>query len=103
MVSRDGVIAVYMMASKRHGWLYIGVTSNLHRRIHEHREGLLPGFTRDKGCKRLVWFEVHDSIVLAIRREKSMKKWPREWKCNLIERENPFWDDLYPVIMTPEL
>jgi putative endonuclease len=95
MVSRDGLIATYMMASRRHGTLYIGVTSDLARRAYEHREGLIPGFTKTYGCKRLVWYEPNDSIVSAIQREKSLKRWPREWKTNLIERENPFWADLY--------
>ncbi len=95
MVSRDGHIAVYIMASGQHGTLYIGVTSDLNRRAWEHREGLVPGFTKRYGCKRLVWREVHESMVAAIQREKSLKRWPRDWKCNLIERENPLWEDLY--------
>ena len=97
-MSRDGVIAVYMMASGQHGTIYIGVTSDLIHRAHEHREGLIPGFTRKYGCKRLVWYEVRESITGAIHREKSLKRWPRGWKCNLIERENPLWVDLYPVL-----
>ena len=80
--------AVYMMASGQHGAIYIGVTSGLIRRVYEHREGLTGGFTRDYGCKRLVWFEMCSSMEGAIRREKSLKRWPRQWKCNLIEREN---------------
>jgi putative endonuclease len=95
MGSADGIIAVYMMASRRHGTLYIGVTSDLARRGLEHREGVLPGFTRRYGCKRLVWYEPHESIAEAIHREKALKHWPRERKTNLIEWENPFWDDLY--------
>ena len=95
MVTRDGIIAVYIMASGKHGTLYIGVTSNLARRIWEHREGLTPGFTATCGCKRLVWWQSFELMTNAIRREKTMKRWPRDWKINLIERENPHWDDLY--------
>jgi putative endonuclease len=98
MVSRDGIIAVYMMASRRHGTLYIGVTGNLLRRAYEHREGLIPGFTKDYGCKRLVWCQPHELMTYAIRREKTLKHWPRQWKINLIERRNPFWEDLYPAL-----
>ena len=88
-------IAVYMMANGRHGTLYIGVTADLISRVHQHREGAVPGFTATYGVKRLVWFEQHDLIVDAIRREKSLKKYKRDWKLNLIERDNPGWDDLY--------
>lgn len=83
--------AVYMMASRKHGTLYIGVTSELLRRVHQHREGLRGGFTAKYGVKRLVWFEPHDSIVTAIQRETSLKRYPRQWKINLIERDNPHW------------
>jgi putative endonuclease len=95
MVSREGIIAVYIMASGHHGTLYIGVTSDLSKRAWEHREGLVPGFTKKYGCKRLVWFEAHELMTSAIRREKTMKQWVRDWKVNLIERENPHRDDLY--------
>lgn len=78
--------AVYMMASGQHGTLYIGVTSNLLNRIAQHRAGEIEGFTKRYGLKRLVWFEEHDNIVTAIQREKSLKKYKREWKVNLIER-----------------
>ena len=88
--------AVYIMASRKHGTLYIGVTSELLNRVAQHREGLLDGFTKRFGVKRLVWFEAHDGIAGAIQREKSVKKYRREWKINLIERDNPNWDDLYP-------
>ncbi len=98
MVTRGGTIAVYIMASGQHGTLYIGVTSDLPRRIHEHREGVTPGFTRMYGCKRLVWYEIHELMTDAIQREKSLKRWPRGWKTNLIERHNPQWDDLYPSL-----
>ena len=101
MVSRDSYnvcIAVYMMASRRHGTIYIGVTSRFPGRILEHREGLIPGFTKRYRVHRLVWYEVHESIVSAIQREKSLKKYKRDWKINLNERENPYWEDLYPAV-----
>lgn len=91
--------AVYMMASRKHGTIYIGVTTDLVGRVVEHREGLLDGFTKRYGVKRLVWFERHESIRPAIQREKSLKKYRREWKINLIERDNPHWDDLFPALM----
>src|SRR6185369_10202950 len=94
-----GVNAVYMMASGQHGTIYIGVTSELVGRVAKHREGLIDGFTKRYDVKRLVWFERHDSIVVAIQREKSLKKYKREWKVNLIERENPKWDDLFPKLI----
>ena len=97
-----GPNAVYIMASGQHGTLYIGVTSDLIQRVHEHREGLTPGFTSRYGVKRLVWYEPWDSIVEAIQREKSLKKYKREWKVNLIERENPQWMDLYPWFFREE-
>jgi putative endonuclease len=91
-------IAVYMMASRRHGTIYIGVTSRFPSRIIEHRENLVRGFTQKHGVHRLVWYEPHESILSAIQREKSLKRYKREWKINLIERENPHWDDLYPAL-----
>jgi len=99
--------AVYMMASRRHGTIYTGVTGRFLHRIVEHREGLRPGFTERYRVKRLVWFEMHHSIVPAIQREKSLKKYPRQWKINLIERENPDWEDLFEGLLrerpNPEL
>jgi putative endonuclease len=91
--------AVYIMASRKHGTLYIGVTSDLVGRVVKHRQGLLEGFTKKYGVKRLVWFERHESIMPAIQREKSLKKYRREWKINLIEGVNPNWDDLFPALM----
>ena len=85
---------VYILASRRHGTLCIGVTSNLVQRINQHRNGLIDGFTKDYGVKRLVHYETFDEIGLAIAREKQLKKWNREWKINLIEGGNPGWDDL---------
>ena len=98
MVSRDGTIAVYIMASGQHGTLYIGVTSDLARRAYEHREGLVAGFTKTYGCKRLVWYEAFELMTDAIQREKSLKRWPRDWKVNLIESHNPQWGDLYATL-----
>lgn len=98
MVTRDGVIAVYIMANRKHGTIYIGVTSDLARRAYEHREGVLPGFTRTYGCKRLVWWATFESILDAIQTEKTMKRWLRGWKTDLIDRENPHWDDLYETL-----
>ncbi len=92
---RRGLIAVYIMASRRNGTLYIGVTSNLAKRAYEHREGLVPGFTERYRCKLLVWYEIHDRIETAITREKNLKRWYRAWKLALIERANPTWRDLY--------
>ncbi|KQT31851.1 hypothetical protein ASG29_08105 [Sphingomonas sp. Leaf412] len=90
---------VYIMASARNGTLYIGVTSNLLKRVWEHREDIAEGFTRRYGCKILVWFEVHDRIDDAIRREKQMKEWRRAWKLRQIEAMNPDWHDLFPTLM----
>jgi putative endonuclease len=102
VVSRDTFnvwIAVYMMASRKHGTIYIGVTSQLPSRAGQHREGRSKGFTARYGVNRLVWYESHETIVGAIRREKQLKKYKREWKINLIERDNPHWDDLFPTLM----
>jgi putative endonuclease len=85
---------VYILASRRHGTLYVGVTSDLPKRTYEHREGLIPGFTREYGVKRLVFFEVHEDMEVAILREKRLKKWRRAWKIELIETTNPEWEDL---------
>jgi putative endonuclease len=99
MVGRDAWIAVYIMTNQAKGTLYTGVTSRLLRRVWEHRTGALPGFTKTYGLKRLVWYEIHDLMTAAIHREKLVKHWPREWKMNLVERGNPNWDDLYPVLV----
>ena len=90
---------VYIVASQRNGTLYVGVTNNLARRMCEHRDKLIPGFTSDYNVHRLVWWEEHRYINQAIQREKSLKKWPRKWKLALIEAANPFWDDLYSSLM----
>ncbi len=85
-----------MLASKPQGTLYTGVTNDLMRRVYEHREGLVPGFTRKYGVKMLVWYEEFGDIHDAIAQEKRIKHWQRDWKKNLIERDNPHWTDLYP-------
>ena len=86
---------VYIMASDRNGTIYIGVTSDLARRAYEHREGRSGGFTKRYGVKSLVHYEAFDSIAAAIQRETSLKRWPRKWKLDLIEKDNPRWRDLY--------
>jgi putative endonuclease len=86
---------VYIMASKRNGTLYVGVTSDLHDRVGQHKQGDLRGFTQRHGCKTLVWYERHYDIESAIQREKSIKRYLRIWKLRLIETFNPDWDDLY--------
>ncbi|MBA3669810.1 MAG: GIY-YIG nuclease family protein [Sphingomonas sp.] len=85
---------VYVLASKRNGTLYVGVTSNLLGRIHQHRGGLVRGFASDYGTRLLVWFEEHPTMDSAITREKRIKKWNRAWKLELIEAANPEWRDL---------
>ncbi|MET4635702.1 putative endonuclease [Kaistia defluvii] len=89
---------VYILASGRNGTLYIGVTSNLPQRVWQHREGFLGGFTRRYGIKTLVYYERHDTMESAIRREKQMKLWKRNWKIELIECASPDWLDLYEQI-----
>jgi putative endonuclease len=89
---------VYIMASRRNGTIYIGVTSDLPKRVWEHREGLIEGFTKKYGCKTLVWFERHGSIEAAIIREKQMKEWQRAWKLRRIEEMNPDWNDLFELV-----
>ena len=89
---------VYMLASTLNGTLYVGVTSDLVKRIWEHREGVADGFTKRHGVKKLVWYEVHTEILEAIRREKQIKRWDRRWKVELIEEGNPYWRDLYAGI-----
>jgi putative endonuclease len=86
---------VYILASRRNGTLYIGMTDDLVRRVWEHRTGAVPGFTRKYSVKMLVWFEQHETRGLALVRERQLKKWNRAWKLDLIERENAFWRDLW--------
>jgi putative endonuclease len=89
---------VYLLASGKHKTLYLGVTNDLVRRIHEHKTKVVPGFTSRYDLVRLVWFEIYDDPTNAIAREKDIKKWRRDWKIRLIEEENPDWSDLYPSI-----
>ena len=89
---------VYLLANGKHGTLYLGVTKDLLRRIHEHRSKAAPGFSEHYGIDRLVWFEIYDDAITAITREKQLKKWRRDWKIRLIEDQNPDWVDLYPGI-----
>ncbi len=86
---------VYIMSNKRDGTLYFGVTSDLSRRVFEHRDGVIDGFTKRYGLKRLVYYESFDDIRDALQREKNLKHWPRLWKLALIQEMNPDWDDLY--------
>jgi putative endonuclease len=90
---------VYLLASRRHGTLYLGVTNYLVRRVQEHKSRDIPGFSARYGVDRLVWFETHDDPTEAISREKELKKWRRDWKIRLIEDQNPDWRDLYPVLV----
>ena len=90
---------VYILASKRNGTLYIGVTSDLPKRIWEHRQDIVPGFTRKYQVHTLVYFEQHEDMNQAIQREKQIKKWNRTWKIELIEKNNPTWRDLWPDIL----
>jgi putative endonuclease len=86
---------VYILASKRNGTLYVGVTSELKKRIFQHKEGLYDGFTKKYKVNLLMYYETYNDIKIAIKREKQLKKWRREWKIKLIEKENPCWVDLY--------
>lgn len=94
-MTRDHHYFVYILASQRNGTLYVGVTSDLIRRVQEHREGLVPGFTKRHAVKLLVYFEAHRDINEAILREKRIKRWRRKWKLDLIEAQNPQWRDLW--------
>jgi putative endonuclease len=91
--------AVYILVSKRNGTLYIGVTSDLVKRIWEHRNSMVEGFTKRYGVHQLVWYELHGSMESAIEREKRLKEWRRKWKLELIESTNPEWQDLYHTIV----
>ena len=91
---------VYILASKIGGTLYIGVTNNLVRRVYQHREKFVEGFTKQYDVTRLVYYEVHSDIEAAITREKQMKKWNRAWKIRLMAEDNPHWDNLYKRIAT---
>jgi putative endonuclease len=90
---------VYLLASRRHGTLYLGITNDLIRRVYEHKSRNIPGFTARHEIDRLVWFEVYNDPNGAITREKKLKKWRRDWKIRLIEEHNPDWRDLYPALL----
>jgi putative endonuclease len=92
------VYHVYLLASRRHGTLYLGVTNNIVRRVYEHKHKLVLGFSARYGVDRLVWYEAHADVTAAIRREKKIKKWRRDWKIALIEADNPEWQDLFGAI-----
>jgi putative endonuclease len=91
--------AVYILASKRNGTLYIGVTSDLVKRVWQHKNDMVEGFTKKYGVHRLVYYEVYADMAEAITREKRLKKWNRAWKIELIEKENPHWRDLWPDLV----
>jgi putative endonuclease len=95
----DMTYFVYILASQRNGTLYVGVTNNLARRVHEHREKIIEGFTSQYDVTRLVWFDQTASIEEAISHEKRLKSWRRAWKIALIEKTNPTWKDLYEGIL----
>jgi len=86
---------VYILASKKNGTLYIGITNNLVRRVYEHKHGIIEGFTKKYKVNKLVYYEMIEDVMSAITREKQMKKWKRIWKIRLIEENNPDWTDLY--------
>jgi len=91
---------VYILANKRYGTLYTGVTGDITGRIYEHKNHLLPGFTSRYGVDMLVWYEAHANVHAAIEREKKIKRWNRDWKIQLIEKMNPDWEDLYLRILS---
>ncbi len=89
------IFYVYILASRRNGTLYIGMTSNLEERCYAHREGLYDGFTKKYGVKQLVYYQLCERFETAVNREKTLKRWRRQWKIDLIEKGNPYWTDLY--------
>jgi putative endonuclease len=97
----NGAAYVYIMANRRNGAIYLGSTGNLPKRVWEHRNGVVDGFTKRYGCHLLVWYEAHESWEGARQRELQMKKWKRRWKLQEIEGLNPDWDDLYDRIAHP--
>jgi len=90
---------IYIMTDKPNGTLYVGVTSDIASRAYQHRQGLVDGFTKQYGLKRLVYIERHEEIAVAIQREKNIKHWRRDWKVRLIHSINPDWDDLYETLL----
>ena len=102
-MQREFQPTVYLLANRKNGAIYTGVTSNLMQRIHQHREGTFDGFTKQHGVKLFVWFEQHATMETAIVREKRVKKWLRRWKMELIERDNLAWRDLAEDLGFPPL
>ena len=90
---------VYILANRRHGALYTGVTSDLVKRVWQHRNEVVAGFTQKYSVHSLVWYELHEDMLMAITREKAIKRWRRKWKIELIESMNPGWEDLYPSLL----
>jgi putative endonuclease len=101
-MARYECIAVYIMASRRNGTLYLGVSSDLMARAQQHREGLIEGFSQKYCCKLLVWWEGHEQMHTALAREKAIKTWRRAWKLALIEKANPQWRDLFEDLLLPQ-
>lgn len=99
-MSQDKLPAVYLMADRFRGVIYVGVTSNLVQRDYQHKHGILPGFTKKHGCQLLVWYEVHETMESAILREKQLKGGSRQRKMDLIEARNPFWHDVSAEIQS---
>ena len=95
----ERLACVYLLASQRNGTLYTGVTSNLVKRVWEHKHHVVEGFTSKYGAHNLVWYEVHETMESAIKREKAIKNWKRAWKINVIEATNPHWRDLYDDLL----
>jgi putative endonuclease len=95
----DRQFYVYILTNQRYGTLYVGITNDLIRRVWEHKNNVVKGFTHEHGLHRLVWYEVHATAYEAITREKRIKKWHRDWKVNLIQEANPGWDDLYDTVI----
>ncbi|TAG04990.1 MAG: GIY-YIG nuclease family protein [Burkholderiales bacterium] len=96
----DKQFYVYILTNTRNGTLYTGVTNNLARRVWEHKEGLVEGFTKQHELDTLVWYEIHATAYEAITREKRIKAWKRDWKKRIIEEMNPYWNDLYDSLQT---
>ena len=97
-MARDHTYFLYILASRKNGTLYVGVTNDLLRRVQEHRQGLVPGSTKKYDVKLLVYYEVFGDIAEAIAREKRVKRWLRRWKVVMIEQQNPDWADLWPAL-----
>lgn len=92
---------IYILSSGHYGTLYVGMTSNLYKRIWEHKNKVFDGFTKDNNVTELVYYEAHDNFESAVTREKQMKNWKRQWKINLLQTDNPYWEDLY-INLQPE-